>query len=228
MVLKLKMCCLFLVCCLVVCCVPVSFASDVFNDAKFSFTWKEKDPKLNVYQATLTRKDKDFIDFPVVFIYNIKVKEANDYHPKILSRMVFLNKGEESKTVTEPLGSLVFCCVKKSGYGIKFPQYKDIDGDFPDAAFNLDLEMYDPWFKQYMEYNKILSTFSIRSGKPINCSVTLKQAMTIYFADHAEEKWESFTLSPGETQKIGDIYKAKDLKGFSIPHSNEYYLQFSK
>jgi hypothetical protein len=206
--------------------VPVSFASDVFNDGKFNFTWKEKDSKLNVYQATLTRKDNDFINFPVVFIYNIKVKEANDYHPRILSRMVFLNKGEQTKTVTEPLGSLIFCCVKKEGYGVKFPQYEDLDGDFPDAVFNLDLAAYDPWFKP--EDNKIYSNFSIRSGKSINCSVTLKQAITLYFVDRAEEKWASFTLSPGETQITTEIYKFKDLKGFSIPHTDEYYLQFSK
>ena len=40
--------------------------------------WIKSSTKSNVYQATVKRKDNDFINFDTVFIYNIRVKNGRD------------------------------------------------------------------------------------------------------------------------------------------------------
>lgn len=213
------------VCCLFVSFLPVTAAANVFEDGKFSFTWEKSSTKSNVYQATVKRKDNDFINFDTVFIYNIRVKNVNDYHPKILTKFIILSKGEQSKSVNESLGELIFCSFKQDSYGIKFPQYEDMDGPLPDAAFNLDLKLYDPWYT--IENPNIMYSFYNRYGKSFNCSVTLTRTIRTTHKNNIEDQWTSFTLKNGETEANGNITQNKDMTGFSILNENEYYLQFS-
>ena len=214
------MCCLFLV------FLPISVAANVFEDGKFSFTLEKGSNNLNTYQATVKRKDNDFIDFDTVFIYNLIVKSSTDYHPKILTKFISLNKGEQSKSVNESLGDLIFCNIKKDSYGIKFPQYEDMDGPLPDAAFNLDLKTYEPWYN--IEDGYIMYSFYSRYGKSFNCSVTLTRTISIIIPKgNVEDKWISITLKKGKKETNGNLFKSPTTNGFIIPNENEYYLQFS-